>query len=89
MHQLGYFGASPRNIGELRDLGPQIPNIERFVAYFPVTDNFGIGHFDTVRDRSTVEILRGEWLFHNSQSWIASRTRRTFASFVRAGAVEV
>ena len=41
------------------------------------------------RGRIVRDILLEEWLFLQGQSWIASKSRRTFTAFTRAGAVFV
>jgi hypothetical protein len=41
------------------------------------------------RERVVRDILLEEWAFLNRQSWIAARTKKTFDTFKRAGAVVI
>lgn len=68
--------------------------IEGFVSYkqgagAPVEDEFANRLRTETRDSLLSEILLEEWAFLNTRSWIASRVRRPFASFIRAGGVAI
>jgi len=47
------------------------------------------GLWQAARDETVVRILTEEWNFLNTHSWIASRTKRPFSTFVKAGAVVI
>jgi hypothetical protein len=41
------------------------------------------------RDETVLRVLTEEWNFLNTHSWIASRIRRPFSTFVKAGAIAI
>jgi len=89
---LRYFGASQKEIAELRNVGSFIGELERYKRYEPPAEGLVSGdmreELETLApDLDVFEILSEEWLFLNSQSWLASRTRKAFSTFVRAGAL--
>ena len=45
--------------------------------------------YSQAKNRLVADILFEEWMFLRTQSWIASRTKRVFKAFIRAGAASV
>lgn len=92
-HALAYFGASRNEIRDLRNIPQFLPELFSLAQHeaSPVqpTTEFQRELLALARDFDIFQILNEEWAFLNSESWIAARTKRSFASFIRAGAVGV
>jgi hypothetical protein len=91
---LAYFGASRKEISDLRNIRSIMETLELFPSYELPTEDAARSELRNQLARVTpspeiFEILNEEWLFLNSQSWFASRTRKPLSTFIRAGAVAV
>jgi hypothetical protein len=90
----------PRNAARLDEVGAFFTNTPNVQPYTPVglaategNDEARLMHArlrDAMPDDPVyVHVLYEEWGFLTSESWIASRTKRTFQAFKRAGAIAV
>ena len=90
---LMYFGASRNAIADLRNIPGFLPELlslprHEASAVQPTTE-FQRELYAIAGDYDIFQILNEEWTFLNSESWITARTRRSFGSFIRAGAIGI
>lgn len=93
---LRFFGgpAGEREYGRLADILPLIRALREYLSpWAPIAEGpeadilraIGRQH----RSPQVAEILREEWAFLTTHSWIASRIKRPFSAFIKAGAVAI
>jgi len=91
---LRYFGAPRKELEDLRYGRSFLTEVKRLPVFEPtgrdvVGPDFRTTLGKTEQNRHILAILEEEWFFLNSQSWLASRTRKAFSAFIRAGAVAI
>lgn len=93
---LRFFGgpAAEGEYGRLADVLPQIRELLRFQS--PLISEAEMAGTEIlrnirrqVRSEGVAGILSEEWAFLTAHSWIASRIKRPFSAFIKAGAVAI
>lgn len=93
---LRFFGGPARESehGRVGDILPLIRELRQYqsrLAHAPEMAESGtlLDMERQVRSREVAEILGEEWAFLTTHSWIASRVKRPFSAFVKAGAFAI
>lgn len=87
-----YFGGYRRPSVDPKDISSFVEQsglLEGSVQGQILPEEFGQRLGEVAKDDLVLRILVDEWLFLTSQSWIASRIRKPFAAFLKAGVVAV
>ena len=90
---LMYFGASRNAMADLRNIPGFLPELlslprHEASAVQPTTE-FQRELYAIAENYDIFQSFNEEWTFLNSESWITARTRRSFGSFIRAGAIGI
>lgn len=90
---LRFFGARA-DLPDLLPMSKSLASEMRLREYEPKPENLkGLLLHERLgaiaKDTLVFEVLAQEWQFLNSESWIASRIKKPFSAFVRAGGVAI